>query len=462
MPARPKPAPTTHVLENRWLKLDLISHGAGLKKITFKQHQNYGTNGDGTGPVEIVTWFRNADRQMVPALALEGVPGLPPDAAFDCKSQNLDRVVFEAETPAGLLIRKTIVLGSESDYSIQLLVELANRSQGPVFAEKPALGLGPMSPLSDIEKPIYTGFDFLRADKVIHKRADALQKKPFEAPGPIAWASIRNQFFVLIVQPENAPGTSLFAQITPDSAITKTRDQLFASLALEPINLPAGQTVSRPFKIYAGPKELKRLEALGDQKDEVMEFNIWGLRLFGAITKILLSILVWVNSLVHNFGWSIVIVTILIKILFWYPSSVATKSMKKMQALQPKINALKEKYKDDPNKQNIEMMKLYKEYKINPLGGCLPLLLQIPVSLLLSLLSALALAFILSERLAAPLGLLAESTRAVAQGDFSRRHPVRSHDEKRTGRNRGRGGDDVKGRQLIGGYCQCKRTHCRH
>jgi YidC/Oxa1 family membrane protein insertase len=128
------------------------------------------------------------------------------------------------------------------------------------------------------------------------------------------------------------------------------------------------------FTYYAGPTEHKRLAALGNGQEEVMQFGFWG-----AISVILLKTMNAIYAVVPNYGVVIILITIAIKIIFWPIQSKSIKSMKEMQKFQPAMQKLREKYKDDPQRMNQETMRLYKEHHINPFAGCLPMLVQIPV-----------------------------------------------------------------------------------
>ena len=101
--------------------------------------------------------------------------------------------------------------------------------------------------------------------------------------------------------------------------------------------------------------------------------------MFGIVSKTLLNAMNGLKGMLGNYAWAIVVLTLIIKSLMWPLQNKATNSMKKMQALQPKMNDLREKYKDDPQRMNMELMKMYKDYGVNPFGGCLPMLIQIPI-----------------------------------------------------------------------------------
>ncbi len=125
---------------------------------------------------------------------------------------------------------------------------------------------------------------------------------------------------------------------------------------------------------FAGPKKYDLLKSYGLKLEENIRFGM-----FGIISKPLLYLMNWLYSIIPNYGVAIIILTVLIKIIFHPLSVKGYKSMNKMKELQPVIQQIREAYKDDPNKMNQELMELYKKHKVNPFGGCLPLLLQIPV-----------------------------------------------------------------------------------
>ncbi|MDR2405596.1 MAG: membrane protein insertase YidC [Deltaproteobacteria bacterium] len=143
--------------------------------------------------------------------------------------------------------------------------------------------------------------------------------------------------------------------------------------AYRPMSLqPAGEA-SYSFDVYYGPKDQKSLEAAGHQLRRSIDLG-W----FAFLAKPLAWLLRFFYGFVGNYGVAIILVTILIKIVLWPLTAKSYKSMKQMQKLQPKIMQLREKYKDDPPTMNKEMLQLYKTFKVSPLGGCLPMLLQIP------------------------------------------------------------------------------------
>ena len=138
--------------------------------------------------------------------------------------------------------------------------------------------------------------------------------------------------------------------------------------------LQPGEVKVYTYELFLGPKKLDILKSVGSNLHKAVNFG-W----FDVIAQPTLFLLNFFHGIVKNYGIAIILVTILFKAIFWPITQKGLKSMKNMQKLQPKMAKLKEKYKGDPAKMNQEVMNLYKTYKVNPLGGCMPMVLQIPV-----------------------------------------------------------------------------------
>ena len=140
------------------------------------------------------------------------------------------------------------------------------------------------------------------------------------------------------------------------------------------IQLPAGGSASFTYSLYAGPKDFDRLNALGEQQGELMNYGH-----FELLIVPMLRVLRFFYGVVRNYGMAIILLTLVIKGITWPLQSIANHSGKKMQAVAPKLKELQAKYKEQPEKLNTETFALYKEYGVNPFGGCLPALVQMPV-----------------------------------------------------------------------------------
>lgn len=190
-----------------------------------------------------------------------------------------------------------------------------------------------------------------------------------EFSGNIKYIGYLDNYFMVALIPQNISNQTLRATFRN---LTKEVQELILWIPIE--NLKPGETQEYEFKLYAGPKKIEEMEKEFPLLTKALYFGI-----FDFIAKPLLYILKFTNQFTHNFGWDIVILTVLMRILFFPLNHISYKSMKRMQELQPVLQKLKEKYKDDPQNLNKEIMNLYKTHKINPFSGCLPILIQIPV-----------------------------------------------------------------------------------
>ncbi|MBP7734720.1 MAG: membrane protein insertase YidC [Spirochaetes bacterium] len=192
---------------------------------------------------------------------------------------------------------------------------------------------------------------------------DALVKET----GAINWAGIMSRYFLLIMIPEDGAGKSVIHDNRKDAGF---RTGMYIGLnKLEP-----GKEIKKSFKVYLGEKEKKKLASFDKAIVDAADVN----SLIEPIRDFVIWCLISINKLIGNLGWALVIFSILTKVVFMPLTIKSTESMKKMQQLTPKLNELKAKYKDKPDQMQKEMMKLYRENKVNPMGGCLPLLLQMP------------------------------------------------------------------------------------
>ncbi|MFW5792075.1 MAG: membrane protein insertase YidC [Desulfohalobiaceae bacterium] len=184
------------------------------------------------------------------------------------------------------------------------------------------------------------------------------------SPVPVVWGGIASNYFLLSVLPPE-DGTLLKG---------KLEDQVFRTALSQDVTVEPGQAVELKSTYYLGPKTKKALGTASPKLESAINYG-W----FDFIAKPLMQVLKFFHGYVGNWGGAIILLTVLIKIVFWPLSHKSYKSMEQMKKLQPMMAKLREKYKDDKKKLNEELMGLYKTYKVNPAGGCLPMLLQIPV-----------------------------------------------------------------------------------
>ncbi|MDO8661709.1 MAG: membrane protein insertase YidC [Candidatus Omnitrophota bacterium] len=177
---------------------------------------------------------------------------------------------------------------------------------------------------------------------------------------------LRDQYFCLIVEPQADSYRAFLKKINNSEAEI--------GLTSENITLQPGGQIGHLFSIYLGPQDLKVITQIRPIWSGIIYFGT-----FDFISQILLQTLEFLYRIFHNWGWAIVFLSLLVYFILYPLSLKQMRSMKEMQAIQPKVEELRRLYKDNPQKMNKEIMELYKLHKVNPFGGCLPLLLQMPI-----------------------------------------------------------------------------------
>jgi YidC/Oxa1 family membrane protein insertase len=210
------------------------------------------------------------------------------------------------------------------------------------------------------------------------KYADAIEEPPHTFdPATGGWLGFTDKYWASTVIPDQtAQYRARFSAEAPK--LPSEQPSYQADYKRDTIKVPTGQTASIQSQLFAGAKQMKILQAY--QTSGIQQFDLlidWGWFFF--ITKPLFQLMEAINSLVHNFGVTILILTVLVRLAFFPLASKQYASMAKMKKLQPQMEQLRERYKDDKVKQQQELMDLYKREKVNPVAGCVPILLQLPV-----------------------------------------------------------------------------------
>jgi len=188
---------------------------------------------------------------------------------------------------------------------------------------------------------------------------------------PARWIALSNKYFCSILKPAD-----IFEEGNSMEAFNKANIPFISSKGHKILRLKIGESKELKYSLYVGPKERELLKEFDDFAVKIMHL---GWNWLEPVSQLLLTFLILLNKYIANYGLSIIVLTILVKLVFWPITEKANSSMKNMQKIQPMVLEIKEKYKNDPQKMNMKIMELYKEHGVNPLGGCLPILLQIPV-----------------------------------------------------------------------------------
>jgi YidC/Oxa1 family membrane protein insertase len=274
------------------------------------------------------------------------------------------QIVFQCETPEGLLIRQTFRFHPDM-YRIDSEIEAFNRSSVPLNGAF-CVRLKAIPPDKKSSYYSFTGLALLQNNSLEELEIEKGDDEK-DLSGRIDWIAYEDDFFISAVIPDQAVKGNFKARVLPSGVL----EGIFNP---PPVSIAPSDQASAQYTVYVGPRDLGVLKQLGKNLDRAVNFG-WT----DIIAKPLLYLLRFFNQYIGNYGVSIILLTILIKILFWPLTHKSYKSMKEMQKLQPRMAKLREKYKNDKQKLNQEMMALYKTYKVNPMGGCLPMVIQIPV-----------------------------------------------------------------------------------
>ena len=272
----------------------------------------------------------------------------------DRKSQTL---VLTYAGPAGLLVEKKLTFHNDA---YQVDVEIATKGiDGYILALGTDFG---MSDKVSSDASGRVGIVALVDGKTAVEKVDDI-KGELQHSGSVSWFGHEDKYFTAAV-------------IYGNAGIITTRKTPAPKEVGELINtelLVKEKPETRTFTLYAGPKSLPLLRSFDKGLESMVDYG-W----FGILARPMFWLLNFFYDITKNYGIAIILLTIVVRALLFYPSLKSATAMEEMKALQPQMTAVREKYKKDPQKMNQEMMRLYKEHKVNPMGGCLPMLLQLP------------------------------------------------------------------------------------
>jgi len=279
-------------------------------------------------------------------------------------------VTLHWDSPVGMHVTKTYTF-HRNDYQIDVSYEVTNASHQPsaVYLYAQWLRRHVDEKRGFATLPSYTGGVIYTADKKYEKISfDSMKKHNLERDVDGGWVAMIQHYFVGAWIPPAGEHHQFYTDTANDNYY------FLGYKTLQPVNVAPGAKAVLATRLYVGPKEHKRLPAVAPGLELTVDYG-W----LTFIAAPLFWILRWIHNVIGNWGWAIIVLTLLIKLVF-YPLSVASyRSMAQMRKLAPRLEALKKRYADDKQQLHQAMMELYKTEKINPLGGCLPILIQIPV-----------------------------------------------------------------------------------
>ena len=406
------PAPTVAV-EERFETLNLpgmtvrfTNLGGGIADVTLLGKQHRVTPGG-----DLIRLNANGH---IPIGALSD-PARPAERArepYEMRRDGDSAVTFERTTPEGLRVLKRFSVQptpKERDFpTLNLDLTVSNPGANPAHVGDYLLHAGSTAPIHRADAPDFTEFLWWHGGKLGEHTARAFDasSKFFIFPGDparaaieepvdrLGWVAVKNQFYTTVVTPltpdnQEAAARLLWSrrfELPPESpspgaggvaSPAATGPSVFgldAAAGLPGFDLPPNGSRTDRFSIYAGPTLHSRLAGLGRDQDEILKYG-W----FKPVSIFLLGTMNWLYRHVGSYAVSILLLTLLIKTVTFYPQWKAMESGRRMAALGPKIKEVRDRYPDDPAKAQAESWKLNKEYGVNPLGGCLPALIQMPI-----------------------------------------------------------------------------------
>lgn len=332
--------------------------------------------------------------------------GLPNPREFKIVEENSQRVVFRWKSNTDLQIDRIYERDPSDGYLINHRTIFKNLRNAPIAIDRVRMFLGSSFQIPRMYNPFDQASTYLSvgyyndgaplaegcscatcSGRIDGEKEEFFQLNEMGPSGKIEprrlskakWACVNNQFFVNILKPESELSDfRVMGESVQKTTSADGKEILGISGAISfPLGiLKPGEPKEFSFSLYAGPKDYVELSKLSAEQKKVMQFGI-----FWWISEPLSWSLNKLSSIFGSYGFGIIALTILVKLILWPLTAQATRSQKKMQALQGPLSKLREKHKGSPQKLNQEMMKFYKEHKVNPFAGCWPILIQIPIFL---------------------------------------------------------------------------------
>jgi len=384
----------TIVLTNAKARYTFTSRGGGLKLVELLEYPQtisarwQTKSGSQTNGVASLNTLA-----LVPSLAVLGDASLVDDGNFTLIKTD-DGVRAEKLLANGLRLVKEF--HPASNYLVNATVRLENTTDKPLMLPAQEFVVGTATPMDVDDNGMAEGAMWSDGNKAVDAPLAAFAGGGCTRSAPkseiiagnsnVVWAAAHNQFFALIVMPKDRALEMIARPVTLPQFINVTDTNsalprgIQTALVYPSTTLSANSSIERQVALFAGPKEYRTLADVGAQfqnrADDVMGFG----SVYGFCAKPLLLAMNWLHDATTlGYGWVIVLLTVLLRAIFWPLTAASTRSMKRMQALAPEMAALKEKYKDDQSKYAQKQMELWKKHKVSPMSGCLPMLVQMPV-----------------------------------------------------------------------------------
>jgi len=344
----------TVTISNDIMQIDTTDSGATINELLLRDYYNK------EGQPYPLLVYQEGQPMLFETVFLSG--NVPGKWQLDYSQGQVARYKIESD---GLAISKTITL-DKANHFITLDLTITNTSPKQQLIQYRVYN-GYIETVRGHMDSRYLGADIFVDGKAVRRRASRETMQDGELiPGTPTWISTRGRYFSFLMKP-GQDAESAFVQ-------SRGKNDLCTGLVSYPITLMPHSVVKHTFWVYAGPNDLDAMMALDPTATEVINYGI-----FHIIGRLLFKGLGMFYHWTNNYGVAIILLALVISLIMLPLTRKSLHSMKEMQKIQPETELIRKQYSDNPQKMNKEIMGLYKKHKINPIGGCLPMLLQIPI-----------------------------------------------------------------------------------
>lgn len=371
-PKAPAPIPVDYkTIENDDIAITLTSNGAAISKTVLKKFP--AEDKENSKPVELL---------LGDTLGIRFAAAPTESLQYKVTQVDKQKVVYTTTLKNGVLMERTITL-DKTGYKVNVKDKFFNPTANRCVVGAYKLSSGIMkASIADLTVGSYD----CEEEEVIVRVATgsgcgcSCSETMEEAPeGLQKWIAISNHYFMAMVVPQDAK-RAIFKHMPPVQNSTNGQSLAMGFLAYDEHGLEPKATYETSLSVYVGPKVYDNLVEFGEKAtaatdaEDMMDFGM-----FGWFSKLLLKGMNFFYSLIPNYGVAIILLTILIRIIFWPLTRKSTLAMRKMAAIQPELKALQQKFKGNPQKIQQETFMLYRKHQVNPLASCFPMLIQIPI-----------------------------------------------------------------------------------
>jgi YidC/Oxa1 family membrane protein insertase len=384
----------TTVLENEFIRVDFTDFGGAIRQVAFKK---YPALQDQPEP-----YVYNRIHED-PILALTDYPGLGRTTRYALAAATATEVSFKVVLDGNLEVTRRYRLMADNEpgadpYRVRHETTFRNLTAGTLALPRAALSLGTAGLVDAADVGQYLSVASSDGSDTTFIERGELEGGGFaslwgagappipvlERPGTVQWAATKNQFFASVYTADK-PGLAIIArriELPPVPGTAQVHIGFTGAVRFDLAALPAGGTGTLSGHLYVGPQEYRRLAKFAHNEDRVLPYTQYFFnRIFlsGYVAPLLNILMNMTHGWVGNWGVAIILMTLILKIVSLPFTIAASKSAKRMSKMQPELQAIREKYKDNPQKQQQATMELFKTKRINPLGGCLPVLITMPL-----------------------------------------------------------------------------------